>query len=102
MIKHIVLQSSSPPFLLAAAMETMSCYWLHMPLSSILQTGHPLIIIGHLATESLQNIAIKALMVLVNRKVCMWLLNWGLLIIVAAYIVIRMILILIIRNAIRC
>lgn len=65
-----VLQSSSP-FLLVAAMETISCYWLHMPLSSILQSGIPLIIISHLATESLQNTAIKAMIVIVNRKVCL-------------------------------
>ena len=65
----LLLQSSSP-FLLAAAMETISCYWLHMPLSLILQSGLPLIVISHLATESLQNVAIKALIVLVNRKVC--------------------------------
>ena len=68
-ITSLLLQSSSP-FLLAAAMETISYYWLHMPLSSIFQSGLPLIVVSHLATESLRNIAIKALIVLVNRKVC--------------------------------
>ena len=95
------MQPTSSPFLLVAAMETISCYWLHMPLSSILQTGHPLIIVSYLATESLQNFAIKALIVLVNRKVCMGGLYWEVVTIGTAYFVNRMILILIIKNAIK-
>jgi len=55
--------------LLATAMETISYYWLHVPLSSILQSDIPQLVMKHLSVESLQNYAVEALSVLVCRKV---------------------------------
>lgn len=54
---------------MAAAMETISCYWLHISLSSILQSELLLLVMKHLSNESLQNYIADALSVLVCRKV---------------------------------
>ncbi|XP_065919191.1 exportin-5-like [Dysidea avara] len=67
-ILHYTLTSYSSPLLLATAMETISYYWLHVSLSSILQSNIPQLVMKHLSVETLQNYAVEALSVLACRK----------------------------------